>query len=48
MSDKNIHSNVDVTFSDPASPKYSKNIKNKAHEKSPYGEAEPSTGTTYK
>ena len=48
MSNKKIKSNVDVTFSDPASPKYSENIKNKAHEKSPYGEAEPSTGATYK
>lgn len=34
--------------SDPSASNYSKNINNKAHNKSPYGEDEPSTRTTYK
>lgn len=33
---------------DPTSSKYSKEINNKAHSKSPYGTDEPSTHTTYK
>ena len=42
---KNKNSN-DVT--NPSSPNYDKIIKNKANEKTPYGENEPSTHTTYK
>lgn len=34
--------------STPLSSHYSEEMNNKAHEKSPYGEAEPSTKTTYK
>ena len=34
--------------SNPNSINYSKNIKNKANEKTPYGEDEPSTRTTRK
>lgn len=33
---------------DPTSPNYQKNIKNKANETSPSGEKEPSNHTTYK
>lgn len=36
------------TTSDPASPNYAKDIKNKANQNSPTGEDEPSTKTTYK
>lgn len=32
----------------PSSPNYDKMIKNKANEKTPYGENEPSTRTTHK
>ena len=32
----------------PNSANYAKNIKNKANEKTPYGEDEPSTRTTHK
>lgn len=48
MKDKDIQSNTETTFSDPASTKYSKNIKERAHEKSPYGKADPSPNTNYK
>ncbi len=34
--------------SDPASRNYAKEVKNKANEKSPSGEDEPSLRTTYK
>ena len=34
--------------SDPASRNYAKEVKNKANEKSPSGEDEPSPRTTYK
>ena len=34
--------------SNPNSANYDKNIKNKANEKTPYGEDEPSPKTTYK
>ncbi len=34
--------------SDPTFPNYTKKIKNKANEKSPYGEHEPSTRTDFK
>lgn len=33
---------------DPTAPNYKKKIKNEANEKTPYGENEPSTKTTYK
>lgn len=36
------------TKADPTSPNYSKEINNKAHQKSPFGEDEPSTHTAYK
>lgn len=36
------------TTSDPSSNNYGKNIKSKANEKSPDGEDESSTSTTYK
>ncbi|MBU3131888.1 hypothetical protein KPL40_05435 [Clostridium gasigenes] len=36
------------TASDPSSPNYAKNVKNKANQKSPSAEDEPSTKTTYK
>lgn len=34
--------------SNPSSSNYAEQMINKAHNKSPYGEAEPSTKTTYK
>ena len=34
--------------SNPSSSNYAEEMNNKAHNKSPYGEAEPSTKTTYK
>lgn len=34
--------------SNPTSSNYSKEINNKAHQKSPFGKDEPSTHTTYK
>ena len=34
--------------SDPTSRNYAKEVKNKANEKSPYGEEEPSVRPTYK
>lgn len=34
--------------SDPTSREYAKSAKNKANEKSPYGENEPSPRTTFK
>lgn len=36
------------TKSDPTAPGYAQQIKNKANEHTPYGEAEPSTETTFK
>lgn len=36
------------SISNPTSSNYAKKIKNKANEKSPYGEDEPSIHTTYK
>jgi len=40
--------NSSKSTSDPASRNYPKQMKNKANEKSPYGEDEPSTCTTFK
>lgn len=34
--------------SNPSSTNYAEDMNNKAHSKSPYGEDEPSTHTTYK
>ena len=36
------------TKSDPSNKDYAEKVKNKANEKTPYGENEPSTHTTYK
>jgi hypothetical protein len=47
MNDKNIYSSSKPT-SDPASRNYSKEVNNKAHEKSPFGTDEPSPRTTFK
>lgn len=41
----NLNNNIE---SSPTSSNYSKEVKNKAHEKSPYGKKEPSPNTTYK
>ena len=40
--------NSSKSTSDPASRNYAKEVKNKANEKSPSGEDEPSLRTTYK
>ena len=40
--------NSSKSTSDPASRNYPKEMKNKANEKSPYGEDEPSPRTTFK
>lgn len=40
--------NYNKPSSDPSSPKYTENLNNKAHSKSPYGNDEPSAHTTYK
>lgn len=37
-----------INNNDPTAPNYNKNINNKTHEKSPFGEKEPSTHTTFK
>jgi hypothetical protein len=41
-------SNMNHKTSNPTSANYDKNIKNKANEKTPYGENEPSTRPTHK
>ena len=41
-------SNSNNTVSDPASRRYDKNLKEKAHEQSPFGADEPSPHTTFK
>lgn len=48
MSTKTNYNSCKSTTSDPSSSKYSNDVKNKANEKSPSGEDEPSTRTTYK
>lgn len=40
--------NSGKTKSDPASRNYSKEVNNKAHEKSPFGDDEPSSHTEFK
>ncbi len=46
MKNKTLYSNNNIT--DPASSKYAKNVNEKNHEESPYGDNEPSSCTTYK
>lgn len=41
------NSKVKSTF-DPSLSKYAEEVNNKAHEKSPFGEEEPSTDTDHK
>lgn len=48
MNDKDSDNSLKKTTSDPTSRNYPKEMKNKANEKSPYGEDEPSVRTTYK
>ncbi|WP_017353944.1 MULTISPECIES: hypothetical protein [unclassified Clostridium] len=48
MKNKTLYSNNNITNSDPASSKYAKNVNEKNHEESPYGDNEPSSRTTYK
>ncbi|WP_192875391.1 hypothetical protein [Clostridium taeniosporum] len=48
MKKKNLYSNNNITNSDPASTEYAKNVNDKSHEDSPYGNNEPSPRTTYK
>lgn len=43
MKNKNYNDNTN-----PSSPNYDRKIKDKANEKTPHGEDEPSTHTTYK
>lgn len=46
---KNPNANLNTNKNtDPTSPNYQKNIRNKANENSPSGEDEPSINTTYK
>lgn len=48
MSNKNYNHKNNKIASDPSSPNYTKQINNKEHSKSQYGNLEPSTHTTYK
>ncbi|WP_185966758.1 hypothetical protein [Clostridium sp. HBUAS56017] len=48
MDNKNNFSSTKKIKSDPTSNNYSDKINSKAHEKSPFGENEPSNNTTYK
>jgi hypothetical protein len=48
MNNKTSSSSSKKISSDPSSTNYSKQIKNKANEKSPFGQTEPSNTTTYK
>lgn len=48
MNNKNYCNKNKNSSSTPLSSRYSEDINNKEHEKSPYGEPEPSTKTTYK
>lgn len=48
MNNKKCYSKDSKCSSTPLSSHYPEDMNNKAHEKSPYGEAEPSTKTTYK
>lgn len=45
---KNKNSSNGKVNSDPASSNYAKEIRNRGHENTPYGEDEPSTKTDYK
>ncbi|WP_315076634.1 hypothetical protein [uncultured Clostridium sp.] len=48
MKKETLYSNNNITNSDPASSNYAKNVNEKSHEESPYGDNEPSPHTTYK
>ncbi|AGX44108.1 hypothetical protein [Clostridium saccharobutylicum] len=48
MKNNNNNSSHETPNSDPSSQNYSKKMKNKANEKSPFGSDEPSTKTTFK
>jgi len=48
MSRKNTNNPKAKSTFDPALSKYAEEVNNKAHEKSPFGEDEPSTDTDYK
>lgn len=48
MKNSNGNNSNETHNSDPSSPNYSKEMKNKANEKSPFGKDEPSTKTTFK
>ncbi|AQS05313.1 MULTISPECIES: hypothetical protein [Clostridium] len=47
MNDKDFY-NSTKSVSDPASQNYNKVVKEKAHQESPFGEAEPSSHTEFK
>lgn len=47
MNNKDFYNSA-KSKSDPASRNYPKIVKNKANEKSPYGDDEPSVRTTFK
>lgn len=47
MNNKDFYNSA-KPISDPASRNYDKEIKEKAHEKSPFGDDEPSTRTEFK
>ena len=48
MSTRKNSNSPTTTASDPSSSNYAKEVKNNANEKSPSGDDEPSTRTTYK
>lgn len=48
MSNKHCCKNSKANSPDPSTPCYAHEMNDKAHSKSPYGEKEPSTHTTYK
>ena len=48
MNNKRLDNSFKKNTFDPASSNYAKKVKNKATEKSPNGEDEPSVRTTYK
>lgn len=48
MNNEHSNNSGEKSTSDPASRNYAKDVKNKANEKSPYGEDEPSTNTVHK
>lgn len=48
MDNKSDFTNKEKPKPDPAASNYTSKINNKAHEKSPFGENEPSNCTTFK